>query len=849
MKFKNYIETESGIKDTSTSPGTAGQLLSSTVAGTSWIDQSTIASGSAEVVEVPVKNLQGSALTKGDPVYISGSVGASGILEVQLADAGNAAKMPAVGLLKQDLAANAQGFVVVTGKLRNLITSPIDGVTPNPNTVIYVKSGGSTGAALTTVKPGGSTNFIQNVGKVGRPSTSADGTLVVSSILRSNDVPNLPTGRLFVGTATNTSLISDVVYIDDANDRVGIGTNSPQEKLHIYSTGSGPVRAEIESTQATDAVLKYTNSNRSYGTFLTQNGNFSIYDYNAASHRFYMLANGNVGINTTNSNYKLEVNGTLGVSRTDGIIFAGSGGSGQGNKITSDTSNNLIFSTSLPNAPYTTAEKVRILNNGNVGIGTDNPGEKLDVNGVIRGEQYLRLADTGGTNRFSIRAESTYGTIDNGSNTLNYNANNHLFLVGFSEKMRIANNGNVGIGTTDPTYLLDVNEDDNVLAFRVTGGGGGAPMASFVRDVGSTGSSVNINAQGNFPQIQFANTGNTFSIGGDTAGNFKISDNTSIGTNDRITIDNTGNVGIGTTSPEGKLHIGGISDIVSGLVLEASDTGDNRVIDFQNTAGALRLGLEYDNANINLNLVDRNRNKLVTFREGGNVGIGTDSPDSKLHVYANNADAPTVLIIENGDLGVVAGQDLSKIEFLTNDQSSPGAGVAASIRTVCQNAGNIFDLAFNTQNGPTRTERMRLTGAGRLGIGVTAPGYQLQLSSNSAAKPSSSLWTVVSDSRVKENIRDYTTGLEAILKIEPKIYDYNGKAGFEKTKDNIGIIAQDMQNVMPETIKTYNTKLNEEDTEDTELLNFDGHAVTFALINAVKDLKAEIEELKKQINK
>jgi hypothetical protein len=210
MKFKNYIETESGIKDTSTSPGTAGQLLSSTVAGTSWIDQSTIASGSAEVVEVPVKNLQGSALTKGDPVYISGSVGASGILEVQLADAGNAAKMPAVGLLKQDLAANAQGFVVVTGKLRNLITSPIDGVTPNPNTVIYVKSGGSTGAALTTVKPGGSTNFIQNVGKVGRPSTSADGTLVVSSILRSNDVPNLPTGRLFVGTATNTSLISDV---------------------------------------------------------------------------------------------------------------------------------------------------------------------------------------------------------------------------------------------------------------------------------------------------------------------------------------------------------------------------------------------------------------------------------------------------------------------------------------------------------------------------------------------------------------------------------------------------------------------------------------------------------------
>jgi hypothetical protein len=237
QQFKSQIGAEEGIKidkqlyDAGNSAGTSGYLLSSTGTATSWIDPTTIASGSAEVVEVPVKNLQGSALTKGDPVYISGSVGASGILEVQLADAGNAAKMPAVGLLKQDLAANAQGVAVVTGKLRNLITSPIDGVTPNPNTVVYVKSGGSTGAALTTVKPGGSTNLIQNVGKVGRVSTSSDGTLVVSSILRSNDVPNLPLGRLFVGTSANTSLTSDVVYIDDANDRVGIGTPSPGAKF------------------------------------------------------------------------------------------------------------------------------------------------------------------------------------------------------------------------------------------------------------------------------------------------------------------------------------------------------------------------------------------------------------------------------------------------------------------------------------------------------------------------------------------------------------------------------------------------------------------------------------------
>ena len=117
----------------------------------------------------------------------------------------------------------------------------------------------------------------------------------------------------------------------------------------------------------------------------------------------------------------------------------------------------------------------------------------------------------------------------------------------------------------------------------------------------------------------------------------------------------------------------------------------------------------------------------MIIKSDGDVGIGTSDPDSKLHIYANNADAPTVLTIENGDTGVVAGQDLSKIEFLTSDVSAPGAGVAASIRAVCQNAGNIFDLAFNVQNGATRTERMRLDGAGNLGIGTTDPKSKLQV--------------------------------------------------------------------------------------------------------------------------
>ena len=124
-------------------------------------------------------------------------------------------------------------------------------------------------------------------------------------------------------------------------------------------------------------------------------------------------------------------------------------------------------------------------------------------------------------------------------------------------------------------------------------------------------------------------------------------------------------------------------------------------------------------------------------------------------------------------------------------------------------------------------------------------GYQLYLTSNSAAKPSTNTWTIASDERVKTNINPYTKGLETILAINPVTYDYNGKAGFDPTSTgNIGVIAQDVLNIIPESINTYQAKLNEEDEEKTELYNFDSHALTFILINAIKQLSAEIELLK-----
>ena len=134
--------------------------------------------------------------------------------------------------------------------------------------------------------------------------------------------------------------------------------------------------------------------------------------------------------------------------------------------------------------------------------------------------------------------------------------------------------------------------------------------------------------------------------------------------------------------------------------------------------------------------------------------------------------------------------------------------------------------------------------SGYIGIG-TSPSYQLQLSTDSAAKPGTSSWTVASDERIKTDIRPFTDGLNTILGINPVLYKYNGKGGFiADGKDYIGVIAQDIQKVAPYTVNSYYDKLNPADATSIELLNFNSGDLTFTTINAIKELNNKIEALK-----
>lgn len=225
-------------------------------------------------------------------------------------------------------------------------------------------------------------------------------------------------------------------------------------------------------------------------------------------------------------------------------------------------------------------------------------------------------------------------------------------------------------------------------------------------------------------------------------------------------------------------------------------------------------------------------------------GFINDSKSNNSIVYGNhNNDSPT----NNASCQFLFGKHLN-----TPRDGSGNAPESQFIVGRHNVYANTQHHLFAVGNGPgigAEANALTVDVLGRVGIGAPATSYQLQLSTDSAAKPSTSTWQITSDERIKTNIEDYTKGLDEIIQIDPKTFDYNGKAGFDESiKGNIGVIAQEIKDVFPETVSTYKAKLNEEDEEETELYNFNSHALTFALINSVKELNAEVQSLRKEVN-
>jgi hypothetical protein len=166
--------------------------------------------------------------------------------------------------------------------------------------------------------------------------------------------------------------------------------------------------------------------------------------------------------------------------------------------------------------------------------------------------------------------------------------------------------------------------------------------------------------------------------------------------------------------------------------------------------------------------------------------------------------------------------------YIGSSQTQIGAGSGAVVTGV---TGSLLGVAV-----PGVAFKLALNTSGDLGLGAS-----LYLSGNTGQKASGTTWSNPSDARIKTVLGPYTTGLSALLNVNPIRYNFNGKGGIAAdTIEHVSIIAQEMVNSMPETVSTYKGKLNPTDTEDSDIFAFDASNVTWALVNAVKELSGRL---------
>ena len=302
------------------------------------------------------------------------------------------------------------------------------------------------------------------------------------------------------------------------------------------------------------------------------------------------------------------------------------------------------------------------------------------------------LAYEAGTSLWKNKTFAELG-LSSGTGTTNFVTKWSNATGGLTNSQIFDNGVNLGIATPTPTAKLEINQDANAMALLVTGGSGGLDMARFVRDVGGN-VTVGINGSGGDAQIYFTTTGNTFAIGTDSS-SFKISDSTAVGTNDRLTIDSIGNVGIGTTSPSATLHV--VRNGAETLRLQRSSGTNFRIATYLDAVGTQMYSTTSADNAYNPIRIDGSYIALNTDT-GGNVGIGTVTPTQKLTVVGN------IMSTEGGTAA------LPKLTL--------SASTTTGIYTPMANGWGVSTNAVS---------RLVIDAVGNVGIGTTNPTQKLDV--------------------------------------------------------------------------------------------------------------------------
>jgi hypothetical protein len=505
-----------------------------------------------------------------------------------------------------------------------------------------------------------------------------------------------------------------------------------------------------------------------------------------------------VGIGTTSPNAKLEVASGQAKTVTSGVEFARFGTSNEASNYAtlncemkggaSAADRKWIFQT-IEAGVANAGNIVFQPDGGKIGIGTDSPDSKLDVVGEISASDDINTTGKLFVNKTGaeLRLKSTS---DSGESYINFAdpSDNNV--------------GQIFYGHSDNRMIFRVNDDTRMYFNNAGNIGIGTTTPDSPADVGT------------FLAIQGRN-----GIGGGTAGiAFKDYDNeawemwTSGGglfvrynnTIEGWALLSNGKMGVGTTNATERLTLqcDAQNDAFSGK------NGNDYLWFLRNEAGAgarqsgrFQL-MDTDVTTVNIESAS-NRN---TYFNAGFIGIGHTNPSAKLDVR-ESANNKYTAYFYNSDTG----------------------GQANGVNVQCASTNN--DVYVLRANAGGDSNALVVSGAGNVGVGKYQPGYKLDVTGTIRA---TSDVIAFSDKRVKENIITIDNALNKVSKLRGVTYT---RKDIDDKTTKVGVIAQEVLEVLPEVV--------EKDDKGLYSVAYGNMAGVF--IEAIKELKAEVDSLKQEI--
>jgi len=652
---------------------------------------------------------------------------------------------------------------------------------------------------------GGSLKYYDGVSTSVKTLGTASGSGTVTSVATGTGLTGGP-----VTTTGTISLASGVIATPGTYQSVTVDTYGR------VTAGTSPTTAG--GYGITDAVIKGGQA----GALVvgTSDGNSLTLNTNNTA-RMTVLSGGNVGIGTASPDKLLTFssgvsNQTIGVDDT-GLYLSRTSDGTYNASITRDSTGTVA----AVNIGYNTVGGRHVFNrNGLIMASIGNSSTAVDASGVLSIRALTSTTAVTGLSNSPINITSddasggVSGIIFNRTNRTSAGSNAiSVWQYNATELARMTTEGNLGIGTASPVAQLEVQKNSSgatvdglILSNRtatavntgvalhfVPNGAAGVTRAATIESVQST--------SGSYADLRFY---------------------TALGNHsEKMRIDPTGNIGIGTTAPGRLLHVNGPMRIAAAALPGtpatgdvAIDSGDSNKLKWYNGSGWQTAGGSGDF------MKDGSVAMTGTLKMGDNAiyGSAASGGDLTLDSTTDATKGDVFIAPTTGNVGVGTTNPGFKFEISDANNSIQfrmrRTGTSAAFAD--WGVDSVKGISFWPDGyGTTSTNpKIVFNPNGDVGVGTTTPGYKLDVNGDIRIANASSLYigttamcdntgctAAPSDVRYKKNIEPLENSLENVLKLQGVGYDWKDQEQFND-KHQIGFIAQDLEQVYPEVVKT-----------------------------------------------